>query len=253
MPQEKTIRRIRQITDLSLSFLFPDVCQICHEHPAGKSDGYLCRACREGRGGLFHVVPPFCGRCGLPFDGDMDGDFQCGNCADLNLRFDLARSAVRTSPLILEVIHRYKYQHQLWFEPALVDLLETLLVSGLNQHSFDFVVPIPLHRIKERERGFNQAQRLSHAVSKRLGLPCLPKALIRSRPTETRTRLSRRQRLQNVKQAFEKGPQAHEVKGKRILLVDDILTTGATASACASVLKKSGAGSVVVATVSRGS
>ncbi|MDB4459211.1 ComF family protein [bacterium] len=245
-------KKLRQLTDLSLSFIYPEICQLCEAQPAGPKEGYVCHPCRERAGGIRFIVPPFCDRCGLPFEGDITGDFECANCHDLKLHFLKSRSSVRTSNMILDVIHRYKYQRHLWFESLLVDLLEQVVRQQFDLSCIDLITPIPLHKTKKHKRGFNQAERLGKKLAKRLNVPFLPRTLERIRPTETQTRLTRKMRIQNVLNAFGPGIQINQVKNLRVLLIDDIMTTGATASACAKILKKHKASCITVTTISRG-
>jgi ComF family protein len=197
------------------------------------------------------VVQPFCDHCGLPFEGAITGAFECTNCRDQSLAFRHARAAVRMTDLVQDVIHRYKYNYSLWFEPFLVDLMERASQGSIRLENFDAIVPIPLHWRKRYHRQYNQAQRLARALARRTGVPLRAELLKRVKPTPTQTRLSRKERAANVKNAFL-SPEKHPATGLRIVLVDDVLTTGATASACAKALMDNGAKFVDVWTVARG-
>jgi ComF family protein len=151
----------------------------------------------------------------------------------------------------LEVIHRYKYQRALWFEPFLAGLLVREARPRLGLGRWDLIVPVPLHPVKEREREFNQARRLAVRLSRATGIPLHERLVKRVAYTQTQTRLSRSRRAANVRQAFQ--PTAQDsLDGERVVLVDDVLTTGATTSACAAALQEAGAGEVSVWTVARG-
>jgi ComF family protein len=169
----------------------------------------------------------------------------------MELHFCHARSAVAARGLVLDVIHRYKYQHALWFEPFLADLLVRQAAPSLCQEGWDVIVPVPLHPLKQSEREFNQAEHLAWRLGAATHLPVLSTLLRRVAPTRTQTRLPREQRSANVRRAFALGPDA-SVAGKKIVLVDDVLTTGATTSACARVLMAAKAEKVCVWTVARG-
>jgi ComF family protein len=206
------------------------------------------RCCQRVR----FIKPPFCERCGLPYEGDISAPFQCGNCRDVEFCFCSARSAVLAGEFMLDVIHRYKYQQALWFEPFLTDLLIRQAGPGLVREGWDMIVPVPLHAVKRRERGFNQAERLAARLSCATRIPLNTTLLRRIQPTETQTRLSREQRAINVRGAFGPRP-ARKLEGRpRAVLVDDVFTTGATTSACAGVLRNMGAAEVCVWTVARG-
>jgi ComF family protein len=168
----------------------------------------------------------------------------------MELHFTAARSAVAAKGVTLEIIHRFKYQRALWFEPFLADLLLRAALPVLREQQWDIVVPVPLHPTKQREREFNQAERIAAALATALELPVRADLVRRVLPTRTQTLLTKTQRADNVRRAFE--ATGIKLQGERIILVDDVLTTGATTSACARVLRAAGAGEVCVWTVARG-
>lgn len=237
--------------EAALGFFYPPVCQICGKARAGPDAGYVCGACRTGPEGVRPIRPPFCERCGLPFPGALTTPFECSNCRDQDLAFTTARAAAVASGLVLEVIHRYKYRRALWFEPFLAGLLVEAARPVLVGGRWDAVVPVPLHPLKEREREFNQAARLARHLSRATGLPLQPRWVRRVRPTQTQTRLDRTERAANMRRAFAAAPGAR-CDGARVVLVDDVLTTGATTSSCARALRAAGAAEVCVWTVARG-
>jgi ComF family protein len=169
----------------------------------------------------------------------------------LQLHFDWARAAARASGVVLEVIHRYKYRGERWFEPFLGELLATAAEPTVRAGDWDWLVPVPLHPMKEREREFNQAACLARRLGAATGVPVASGFLRRVHYTSTQTRLSRGRRRENVVGAFEARDEA-AVAGRRLILIDDVLTTGATTSECARVLKACGAEEVGVWTVARG-
>jgi ComF family protein len=146
-------------------------------------------------------------------------------------------------------VHQFKFEGRMEWLPALVQLLETAYVNW-GTESPDVVVPVPLHPKRLRERGFNQSGLLAKEFSRRHGLPVSFDLLIRKKWTEPQTRLNRKERLENVKGAFGLR-DASAVPGRRILLIDDVFTTGTTLSECARTLKKGGASEVYVLTVTR--
>ena len=152
---------------------------------------------------------------------------------------------------MLDVIHRYKYQRALWFEPFLADLLVRASRPALAKEHWDVIVPVPLHPLKKREREFNQAERLAARLGESTGLPVNTRGLRRVEPTRTQTLLTREQRAANVRHAFAVRAGC-QLEGRRVILVDDVLTTGATTSACARALRNAGARTVQVWTVARG-
>ena len=123
--------------------------------------------------------------------------------------------------------------------------------SDVSAGSCDWVVPVPLHPAKQREREFNQAERLAKPLSQATQIPLTRQLLRRIAPTQTQTRLTRAERLANVRKAFVFSGK-HPLQGERIVLVDDVFTTGATTGACARILRAAGSGDVCVWTVARG-
>lgn len=231
-----------------LGWVYPDVCQACQTQAATSSNGYVCSNCRRA---VHFIRPPFCERCGLPFEGNLTSPFECSNCSNLELHFDAARSAVLARGLVLQVLRRYKYQQAVWFEQFLADLLIHAAIPAVAACDWDLIMPVPLHPVREREREFNQAARLARHLSRATGIPVDRGCLQRTRPTQTQTLLTREQRLRNLRGAFALGSRT-AVSGLSCVVVDDVLTTGATTSACARALKEGGARKVCVWTVARG-
>ncbi len=228
-------------------FIFPEVCQVCSERRAGPDEGYLCADCWQN---VRFVEEPFCQKCGLPFEGEINQAFECSNCKEISLKFDQARSAVHADEFLREIIHRFKYDRARFFGNFLGGLLLRKAGPELAGGGWDEIVPVPLHSRKLREREFNQAVQISGYLSESTGIPLGRNRLARVVATQTQTRLTRKQRTENVKSAFSLKREG-DVEGRSFVLVDDVLTTGATTSACAQVLKKARAGRVCVWTVAR--
>jgi ComF family protein len=169
----------------------------------------------------------------------------------MQLHFVRARSVIAAKGMALELIHRYKYHRALWFEPLFASLLLGEAAPVLRQEGWDLIVPVPLHPLKQAEREFNQAERLARRLSRATDIPLATNLVCRVEPTRSQTRLSRAERSQNVHRAFAPVDVAR-CDGRRVVLLDDVLTTGATTSACAKVLKDCGAAEVCVWTLARG-
>ena len=231
-----------------LNLLYPPVCQLCHDQRAEARDGFVCAKCWSH---VRFIRAPFCERCGLPFAGDLTTVFVCTNCNDLKLHFTSARSAVVARTVVLEAIHRFKYSRALWFENFLAGLLIREAAPVLAKGNWHGIVPVPLHPVKLREREFNQAALLAAQLARATKIPLNEKILRRVHPTATQTLLTRDERAANMKNAFivRKGTR---LAGKRIVLLDDVFTTGATTNACAKALQVAGAAEVCVWTVARG-
>ncbi len=241
-------RPFRSWLNAGLALVYPEVCQLCKAEPATPNQGYVGSRCWSQ---VRFIRPPYCGRCGLPYAGDLTGPFVCANCLGAALDFSCARSAVVAKGVVLEAIHQFKYSRALWFENFLADLLIRAAAPELRGSGWDWLLPVPLHALKEREREFNQSVLLARRLSRAVNLPCQEKILRRVTPTATQTHLNRQARAANMKNAFALRPGA-SVIGRRIVLVDDVFTTGATTNDCARVLCAAGAAEVCVWTVARG-
>jgi ComF family protein len=236
---------VKQLFTALLDVLLPPLCHICHSFIPDANELHICPACREK---LPLVSSPLCPLCGIPFAG-TGGDHRCGACLANPPHFDTARAHFLYEGPIRELIHTFKYNRLTHLRKPLA-LLALAEAGDVMNHAPQLIVPVPLHRSRLRERGFNQAVLIGQTLSRRLSLPMQPDALARTRQTEPQIELSAAERRQNVKGAFSvRKPDL--VAGKRILLVDDVMTTGSTMDECARELKKAGAGMVLAVTVAR--
>jgi len=231
-----------------VDMLFPRTCAGCGcavaEHGL-----HLCWDCRAS---LSVISAPFCSRCGEPVHGRVDHTYVCHVCVKRPPHYRQARAAVHYNVMGKKLVTQFKYGNALWLEPLLVDLLESSVRTHFDLEQIDLLCAVPLHPVKRRERGYNQSVLLARDLSRRLGIPVCPSnRLKRTRFTPSQTRLTAGQRLTNVMGAFNVRNEK-EWANKRILLIDDVMTTGATVSACAKALLDAGAGCVDVATVARG-
>ena len=219
-------------------------------HAAGLSDlkAMLCQKCRQQ---VVFIESPFCSVCGRVFDGRESAGHLCGDCIRQPKNFGCARSAVIYTPGFRKVVHQYKYRGRLQLAAPLGDLLLAAFLRFFNSGDMDLILPVPLHRDRFRQRGFNQAYRLmmnwKHVES---GLAPTPRLLVKMRATPPQAGLGKTQRKRNIHGSFDvQRPAA--VRCRRILLVDDVYTTGATADECARVLMRCGAARVDVLTLAR--
>ena len=174
----------------------------------------------------------------------------CANCAHRTIHFDAAVAAYRGRGIVRDIIHEFKYNRQIHLRHLVARWLRAALDDErLLDNQFDVIVPVPLHPARQRERGFNQASLLAELLSAHTSIPCRP-LLKRIRYTTTQTALDRSERMENLHNAFRLRKNA-DVRGLRVLLIDDVLTTGSTLSECARVLKRAGAKSVHAATAAR--
>lgn len=181
----------------------------------------------------------------------MTADFICPNCRGEAFAFLCAVTVVRSHHAVRDLIHRMKYNREMWLARVLAEIQrEGFADERLEGVAFDALVPVPLHPRRLRERQFNQAAILAGHLSKTSGIP-VREVLRRTRHTGTQTRLDRKARRQNLRDAFSLR-QNTDVTNLDLLLVDDVLTTGSTLDACAAILIENGARSVRALTVARG-
>src|SRR6266513_501064 len=233
------------LLEAAVSLLYPSVCTIC-----GRSVGageYLCDQCEAK---TVRIVAPFCQKCSEPFEGAITSAFTCANCAHRTIYFDAAVAAYRGRGIVRQIIHDFKYGRQIHLRHLVARwLCAAFDDERLRGREFDIIVPVPLHPTRQRERGFNQASLLAELLTAQISIPCKP-LLKRVRYTTTQTALDRAERMENLHNAFRLRRNAN-VRGLRVLLIDDVLTTGSTLSECARILKRSGAISVYAATAAR--
>lgn len=178
-------------------------------------------------------------------------EFACPNCEDRAPAFECAVSIYQAKGVLRDLIHRFKYGRQFYLRRLLAGCLaEAMHDSRMQAFPADALVPVPLHPTRLRERGFNQADALAETLSKSTHLPVL-RCIERRRFTSTQTRFDRFERMQNLRNAFAMRKNS-DVRGKHLVLLDDVLTTGSTLHECALVLRAAGAESVRAVTVARG-
>ena len=236
-----TLEPVRAIASL----FYPPNCGVCGT--AISSSEHLCPSCHDK---AQRILPPFCTKCSEPFAGAIEGEFTCANCAHRKLEFDAAVSTYRSRGVVRFVILQFKYSRQLHLRhPIAKWLAEAMADARLRDRVFDLIVPVPLHPARLRERGFNQAHLLATMLSQEIGVPVFG-VLERIRYTTTQTAFDRIDRMENLHNAFRLRKKT-TVRELRVLLVDDILTTGSTLSECARVLREAGARSVYAITAAR--
>ena len=230
-----------------LDLVYPRNCVGCGSSLAEES-GHLCLDCVSAT----HLISlPYCSICGEPVSGRVDHAYTCHQCSAAPPHYAWARAAVRYEGPVRDALHDFKYRQAVWLQQDLVQLLTALSRVVAVQDEIDLILPVPLHRRRRLQRGFNQSELLARGLSQEIMRPLMFKNLVRIRYTITQTSLSAKARMNNVRGAFALRSEA-EIKGKRILLLDDVMTTGATISECARVLKKAGADQVVAMSVARG-
>ncbi len=233
------------IADRILNVIFPPQCLSCDA--LVPTHGTLCNGCWNA---VRFISEPMCLRCGHPFEFNMGEGALCGACLQEAPTYNRARAAFAYDDASRRLVLRLKFHDQ----TLLAKFYGKWLASAGREliANSDIIVPVPLHYFRFIARRYNQAALLADALKHETGLPTLPDALKRTRRTPPQASLSRKDRVKNVKGAFAVSPRhAAAIAGKTVLLVDDVMTTGATLEQCTKTLLKAGASSVNVLTLAR--
>ena len=233
----------RRWFDGLLDVLLPPRCLACSE--AVDVPGRLCGGCWAA---VDFIAAPYCHCCGLPFAYHEGADILCGGCLGHAPDFDAARAVLRYNGVARSLVLGFKFGDRTHGAPAFAAWMGRSGAELID--NADAVTPVPLHRWRLFSRRFNQSALLARGIAESAGLAFEPGLLVRTRHTQSQVNFSRLGRLNNVRGAFAVRPGG-AVAGRRIVLIDDVMTTGATVNACARVLKKAGAASVGVLTLAR--
>lgn len=226
-----------------ISCLFPPVCLLCGERSPRGSHIDLCPDCA----GDLDVIHRACRRCGIPMRGGVGDDGLCGRCQRHPPAFDRCFAPYAYDDSIGHLVTRLKYGQKLACARLLGAMLADRILAG-DQDLPPILIPVPLHPARMRERGFNQAVEIGRAVSRRTGIPLDAGIVRRTRATPSQVGLPRRERLKNLRGAFE---VSRAPGWRHVALLDDVVTTGSTASEIARMLKASGVQTVSVWAVAR--
>ncbi|MDD4568983.1 MAG: ComF family protein [Tepidanaerobacteraceae bacterium] len=243
----------QNLTKLFLNLVFPPkpYCLICSNKLTGV-ESIICNVCKNE---ISPLSDPLCKKCGKPLEINTyigvshNGDHLCYDCQREQHPFIQARSYGRYEGILKQIIYEYKYHGK----RELAEFLGSKMFHLLKQlpwPSSDYLVPLPLHIKRQRERGFNQAFLLAKVIARESCIPIF-KGLVRIKPTEHQTLLDKTLRKRNLKGAF-KVNQSHKIYKKTIILVDDVYTTGTTVAESSKTLLEAGAKAVYILTCARG-
>lgn len=238
-----TLGLLKGLKDL----IYPNCCLACKKRiETTQGQGSICLGCWEK---VEKNLPPFCARCGRHLDAIAIEKNTCSHCAGEKFYFDRAFSPCIYTGVIKELIHEFKYNGKDYLGKPLGSMMNTFIRDySLPIEHLDFIIPIPLHKSRQREREFNQAQLLSKQVANEFNKSMLCDILIRNKPAKTQTELTKSERRQNVEMGFLV-TKPDLIKDANLLLIDDILTTGATSNEAAKSLKSAGAKIVLLMTL----
>jgi ComF family protein len=240
---------MKKILDKILDIIYPRSCVLCKKALDG-SNQYeaICDQCYKD---IVANIPPFCKKCGRHLEPENidTTDDTCIGCQKKFLHFDRTWSACIYNTKMKDLLHLFKYRHKTILRKPLGKLLLRFIHDfNIPVDKFDFIVPMPIHPARLREREYNQAELIAKELSNMLPLKINKNLAVRIRNTQPQSLLGASSRWENVKGAFKiKYPE--EVKNKKILIIDDLFTTGATASEIALTLKKAGAKEVSILTL----
>ena len=236
---------IKKIPGMLLDAIYPPICPICNEIvPAGK---LICPACERL---LSYVEEPICAKCGKPVDDD---ESLCRDCARGGHVYDEGRAVFIYDEYMSKSMYRFKYNGKQEYARFYGRCMYECLGPFIKSRNIEAIVPVPVHKKRLYERGYNQAYLLAKELSKRLEIPVCDHLVIRKTATKVQKNLSAASRQNNLKKAFI--ASGNVVKYKSVLIVDDIYTTGSTVDAVSAALKQGGVRKVYFVTlcIGRGS
>lgn len=225
---------IKDSSHLILNVLFPPKCLLCHAFIP--EVGACCADCWQHIDFNSH---PCCAICSYPFEYDMGEDALCATCISHPPPYQKARAVFRYNDHSKTLIHNFKYKDRVHAAPYFAKWM--VRSSSELLKNADMLVPVPLHRYRLMRRYYNQSALLANELGKLCAIPVAPQLLIRTKHTAPQHRLTDSQRQKNVHGAFKLHPRFDNIAGKKILLIDDVMTTGSTLNACSRILTKAGA------------
>ena len=233
---------LRGIFETAVVFLYPARCRVCETSLEVTSIPYICANCWLD---VQFLEPPWCDICGTP---NVDG--LCNECATSPPRYGKFRSIALYQTTLQQAIHLFKFEKKKVFAQHLIRLMNAHIPKDCVITEYDFILPVPIHKKRLRERSFNQATLLAKGIAQAAGVPILTDALVRHRHTVAQSSLGMEARQHNIIGAFEIR-KPHVIHNKRILIIDDVFTTGATVREAVNELWKADPAEIDVLTLAR--
>ena len=231
----------------ALNLIYPMRCVVCRADLDPEGALYLCP---EHRRGIRFIEESFCSVCGKKLYTLPEDDLVCSNCREVKRYFDHGYTVAIYEEAMQALIHDFKYRGKEFLKYVLQRMVYDGVLRHVNYGDIDLIVPVPLHWRRYMKRGFNQAFEPFRLTSKKLCIPVMVRNFRRIRHTKLQVRVPAKERLANIKGAFQvMNPDS--LRGKRVMLVDDVLTTSATVNECARILKKAKVKEVTVVTLAQ--
>jgi ComF family protein len=238
---------LRELLNNVGDIIFPPQCLACGEILDPPARHIFCSLCREK---IRFITGSLCPICGMPFEDSPAPSHICGSCIEARPHYNQARAAVSFETIIMDAIHKFKYGRSMSLGNALGSFMADFAFPDFDLTEYSLLMPVPLHVKKLRQRGFNQSLLLARALGKKHNLPVNFSLLKRSKFTLSQTGLHKNEREKNIKGAFIVTDK-EKIVGEKIILIDDVYTTGATINECAKTLVKAGAEKVAALTLAR--
>ncbi len=241
---QRLLRAMKTLPEKAVRQIYPNRCPVCNRVP--ERGRLICPSCARK---LAYVRQPCCCKCGRPL-ADMRQEY-CGDCRSAQHEFAQGRAVWIYQGHMRRILYRYKYGNRRDYAEFFAAEAYRVYGGFIRTAGIEAVIPVPLHKKRQKKRGYNQAELFAGRLCALCGVPLENRLLYRVKNTAPLKKLSAKERKNNLKKAFKVGKNI--VKLKRVLLVDDIYTTGSTLNAAAAVLKEAGVGEVYVLCISIGS
>jgi ComF family protein len=232
-----------------LSQLFPSRCIICQQTVNSPAVNEHIEICPECLSSLPHNTT-CCGRCALPLAEEISESVLCGRCIQKSPVFDYAHSLFHYEDDIIKLVHQLKFSEKITYARTIGEMLLLKLQDEIlaTNEKPECLLPVPLHKARLRQRGFNQSIEIARVIAKKLEIPMVIDAVVRQRSTDSQTGLNAKLRQKNIKGAFR---IEHEFNYKHVLIIDDVVTTGSTVNELAKLLKRNKVKRVGVLSIAR--